>query len=113
MPNVFNTRRFACWLARVAAVAIVVVLVFVPALTRVGQRLETSSHAPSFAKNIDCPPKKVTLAPVAAMASPVPLDAIELAPTTPLAPPLIEALPRTPQFDLPVPLRAPPAVLFA
>ena len=113
MPNVFNTRRFAYWLARVAAFAIVVVLVCVPALTRVGQRLETSSHAPSFAKNIDCPPKKVTVAAAATMASPVPIDTIELVPAAPLAPPLTEALPRTPQFDLPVPLRAPPAVLLA
>jgi hypothetical protein len=113
VPNVFNTRRFAYWLARVAAVVVAGVLVCVPALTRTGQRLETASHAPSFAKNIDCPPKKVTVAPAAAMASPVPLDTIELVPAAPLAPPLTEALPRTPQFDLPVPLRAPPAVVFA
>jgi hypothetical protein len=113
MPNVFNIRRFGDWLARVAAVAVVVVLICVPALTRVGQRLETASHAPSFAKNIDCPPKKVTVAPATAMASPVPLDTIELVPAVPLASPLTEAPPRAPQFDLPVPLRAPPAVFVA
>ena len=113
MPNVFNTRRFAYWLARIAAVAIVVVLVCVPALTRVGQRLETASHAPSFAKNIDCPPKKVTVSPAVALASPVPLDTIEFVPAVRFAPSVASVLPRTPQFDLPVPLRAPPTVLFA
>ena len=113
MPNVFNTRRLAYWLARIAAVAIAVVLVCVPALTRMGQRLETASHAPSFAKNIDCPPKKVTVAPAVAPVSPVALDTIERAPAAGLALPPTEALPRTPQFDLPVPLRAPPSVLLA
>jgi hypothetical protein len=113
LPNAFRIDRFGLSLARAAAVVGIVVLVCVPALTRVGQRLETASHAPSFAKNIDCPPKKVTVAPSAAMSSPVPLDTIELVPAAPLASPSTEALPRAPQFDLPVPLRAPPAVLFA
>jgi len=113
LPNALRIGRFGLWLARAAAVVAVVVLVCVPALTRVGQRLETASHAPSFAKNIDCPPKKVTVAPSAAMSSPAPLDTIELVPAAPLASPSTEALPRAPQFDLPVPLRAPPAVLFA
>ena len=113
MPNALRTSRFGLWLARAAAVVAVVVLVCVPALTRVGQRLETASHAPSFAKNIDCPPKKVTVAPAVAPVSPVALDTIERAPAAGLALPPTEALPRTPQFDLPVPLRAPPSVLLA
>jgi hypothetical protein len=113
LANALRIGRFGLWLARAAAVVSIVVLICVPALTRVGQRLETASHAPSFAKNVDCPPKKVTVAPAATMASPVPRDDIELVPVVRLAPSVAKALPRTPQFDLPVPLRAPPAVLFA
>jgi len=113
LPNALRIGRFGLWLARAAAVVGIVVLICVPALTRAGQRLETASHAPSFAKNVDCPPKKVTVAAAAAMASPVPRDEIGLVPAARLAPSVASALPRTPQFDLPVPLRAPPTVLFA
>ena len=58
----------------------VLVLVCVPGLTRMSQKLETASHAPSFAKNIDCPPKKVTVTPATAVASPVPLANFDLVP---------------------------------
>jgi hypothetical protein len=111
--NLLGTDRFGVWLARAAAVVGIVVLICVPALTRVGQRLETSSRAPSFAKNIDCPPKKVTVAPAVAMASPLPLDAIELVPVARFAPSVAKILPRPPQFDRPAPLRAPPDALLA
>ena len=113
MANAFRIGRFGLLPAHAAAVIGIVVLICVPAFTRVGQRLETASHAPSFSKNVDCPPKKVTVAVAAAMASPVPREAIELVPAARLAPAVAAVLPRSPQFDLPVPLRAPPTVLFA
>ena len=113
MSNALRIGRFGLWPAHAAVVVGIVVLICVPALTRAGQRLETASHAPSFAKNIDCPPKKVTVSPAVALASPVPLDTIEFVPAVRFAPSVASVLPRTPQFDLPIPLRAPPIVLFA
>jgi len=95
--------------ARTGVVLGVVVLVCVPALTRVGQKLETTSHAPGFSKNIDCPPKKVTVAPVCAMTLPSPLKAFETVAVARLAPSPDDAtLPRSPHRSAPHPLRAPP-----
>ena len=112
MPSVLNTRRFGLCLARAAAVLGVVVLICVPALTRVGQKLETASHAPSFSRNIDCPPKKVTVTPALAIAS-VSLNTLELVPCATLASPQAETVPRSPQFTPPAPLRAPPSALLS
>jgi hypothetical protein len=100
-------------LARAAVVLGVLVLVCVPGLTRIGQRLETASHAPSFAKNIDCPPKKVTIAPAATLVSAVALAAFDLVPVVRFAPVADPSLPRSPQLFGPRPLRAPPLPLLA
>jgi hypothetical protein len=111
---VFDIHLFSRRAIRAAALLSVLVLVCVPGLTRMGQKLETASHAPSFAKNIDCPPKKITIAPAtAAVVSPVALTAHELVPAT--RPALIHdvTLPRSPQFSAPAPLRAPPSALLS
>jgi hypothetical protein len=91
----------------------VLVLICVPGLTRMSQRLETASHAPSFAKNIDCPPKKVTVAPATALASPVSLTTFDLVPVVPFASVADASLPRSPFRSTPGPLRAPPLALLA
>jgi hypothetical protein len=98
--------------ARLGALLCVCCLLCVPALTRMTQKLAPESHAPSFSKNIDCPPKKVTVAPVVAIASPIPLNGFEtlrparLALLTDLIPP------PSPTASAPHPLRAPPSVSF-
>lgn len=91
----------------------IVVLVCVPGLTRVGQKLETASHTPSFSRNIDCPPKKVTVAPVESAAPAAPVRALETAPVARLAPPPDATRPRSPFLATPRPLRAPPFRLLA
>jgi hypothetical protein len=88
------------------------VLICVPALTRIGQTLETSSHAPSFAKNIDCPPKKVVIAPLP-VASPAPLVTFVPVSVVALVPVRDAQLPRSPFLVVPPPLRAPPSTLLA
>jgi hypothetical protein len=94
---------------RLGALLCVCVLLFVPALTRITQKLEPVSHSPSFSKNIDCPPKKVTVAPVIAIASPIPLKGLETVRVARLAPPPPATLPPSPICSAPRPLRAPPA----
>ena len=111
MPNLLHTRRFGLFVARAAVLLSVVVFVCVPTLARMGQRLATSTHAPSF-RNIDSPPKKLTIAPEAAVISPIPLEGIEIVRVAtfqprPSAPPSPSPLRSTPP-----PLRAPPSVLF-
>jgi hypothetical protein len=91
----------------------VLVLVCVPGLTRMSQKLETASHVPSFAKNIDCPPKKVTVSPAPAVVSPAPLTVFHLVPVAASAPALDEGLPHSLRFFGPRPLRAPPLTLVA
>jgi hypothetical protein len=100
-------------LARASVLLGVLALICVPGLTRIGQRLETTSHAPSFAKNIDCPPKKVTVAGVIAVASPVQIKTFDLVPVARPASVPDAALPRSPQLFGPRPLRAPPRSLLA
>jgi hypothetical protein len=103
-------------LARAVVLLGVVALVCVPALTRIGQKLEPVSpvsHAPSFSRNIDCPPKKVTVAPVFAVTSPIPLKAFETVSVAPLAPSPDATLPRSPNLSAPRSLRAPPSALLA
>lgn len=112
MQHLFSTRRLGLLLARAAVLIGVTVLVCVPAMTRVGQRLETASHAPSFAKNSDCPPKKVTVAPVP-VASPAPLLVFEPVSVVALAPSIGALRPRSPFLVVPRPLRAPPSALLA
>ena len=90
----------------------VLVLVCVPGLTRMSQKLETASHAPSFAKNIDCPPKKVTVAPMTTVATPIALTFDLVSPVRPANAPDAE-LPRSPDLFSPRPLRAPPLALFS
>ena len=105
MATLFDTRRFAAALA-------ILVLVCVPALTRAGQKLETASHAPSFSKNIDCPPKKVTFAPVLAVVLPVAVKTLDQIPVPAPVPQPLVALPRSPHLGPPLPLRAPPSLLL-
>jgi hypothetical protein len=111
--HVLFTDRFGQALARAAVLVGILVLVCVPALTRVGQRLETSSLAPSFSRNIDCPPKKVTIAPVLAVASPILLRTFATIPVARLTPAPATILPRSPHLAAPLPLRAPPSAFFA
>jgi hypothetical protein len=107
-----SSRQF---IARAAILFCALVLVCVPALTRMGQRLETASHAPSFAKNVDCPPKKVVVVePVGAIgASSLARKALELVPPVRVAAALSdETLPSSPHTTAPVPLRAPPSAVL-
>jgi hypothetical protein len=110
--NHSDTCRLRSVLAQATILFGVVVLICVPALTRVGQRLETASHAPSFAKNIDCPPKKVTVAPLP-VASPAPLVTFIAVPVVALVPSRDARVPRSPSLVAPRPLRAPPSTLLA
>ena len=100
-------------LTRLSAALCVCSLLCVPALTRITQKLEPKSHTPSFSKNIDCPPKKVTVAPAVAIASPIPLNGFETIRPARLAllPDLIR--PPSPTASAPRPLRAPPSTSFA
>jgi hypothetical protein len=88
----------------------------VPALTRIGQKLQPVSpisQAPSFAKNIDCPPKKVTVSPVVAVVAIAAVLLLENeAPVAPVAAPLNVPLPDSPLASAALPLRAPPVVRF-
>jgi hypothetical protein len=108
-----GVRSYVHLLARVSALFAVLVLICVPGLTRMSQRLETASHAPSFAKNIDCPPKKVTVAPATALVSLVSVTTFDLVPVARLASAPDATLPRSPQPFGPRPLRAPPVALLA
>jgi hypothetical protein len=90
----------------------VLVLVCVPGFTRIGQRLETTSHTPSFAKNIDCPPKRITIAPATLVPTPIPI-ALELVVVAEHVFTPDPALPRSPDIFGPRPLRAPPLSLLA
>lgn len=110
MINPDRIRSFGDCLARTCVLLSVLVLVCVPGLTRMSQKLETASHAPSFAKNIDCPPKKVTVTPATAVPSPVTLANFSLVPLLRPAPVVDTTLPRSPYVFRPGPLRAPPAV---
>jgi hypothetical protein len=88
------------------------VLICVPALTRMGQRLETASHTPSFSKNIDCPPKKITVASSFAVVlsftfKPTTLSSVFQYPTP-------EGVLLSSTFvSIPPPFRAPPPALLA
>jgi hypothetical protein len=102
--------RFRLALARAAVLLSVVVLICVPTLTRMGQRLETATHAPSF-RNIDCPPKKISVAPVP-MFSPATLRDAQTVRVAVFSPAPVAPLPRSPFLCTPRPLRAPPSSLF-
>jgi hypothetical protein len=107
------TPRLKLLLARTAVLFGIMVLVCVPGLTRIGQKLETASHAPSFAKNIDCPPKKVTVTPASAVSpasSPATFHTLALAALLPSRAPLPL---RSPLLVIPRPLRAPPSAPLA
>lgn len=113
LKNPVLVRSFRQLLARVSVLFGVLVLVCVPGLTRMSQKLETASHTPSFAKNIDCPPKKVTVAPAAAVASPVPLATFDVVRPVRFVPRPAAALPAAPHLVGPRPLRAPPLARLA
>jgi hypothetical protein len=98
--------------ARVAAVIGVLVLICVPALTRAGQKLETSSRAPSF-RNIDCPPKKLAMTVVQAVASTMPSEAVQVPPAADLAPVSDTTPQSSPYLATPGPLRAPPSAFLS
>jgi hypothetical protein len=99
-------------LARAAVVIGVLVLICVPALTRAGQKLETSSRAPRF-RNIDCPPKKIAVTVVQAVASTAPSEAVQVQPAASFAP-VSNVTPTPPPYlATPGPLRAPPSALLS
>ena len=103
-------------LARAGVLMCVVVLFCVPALTRIGEKLQPVtpiSSAPSFAKNIDCPPKKVTVAPLFVFTAAVLLKNAEVVRVARLAPPPDPTLPPSPTVFAPHPLRAPPSAILA
>jgi len=104
--HVGRVGRFA---VRLGPLLCVCVLLFVPALTRISQKLEQVSHTPSFSKNIDCPPKRVTVASVFAIASPIRLKGFKTVRVARFVPPLPATLPPSPICSAPGPLRAPPA----
>ena len=102
-------------LARAGVLLCVCLLVCVPALTRIGQKLQPVtpiSSAPSFAKNIDCPPRKVTIAPVVAITSVVLHEEDESVPVARLQPSPDATIPHPPTSAAPSPLRAPPVTFF-
>jgi hypothetical protein len=112
LGNILRSPRFTLALARAAVLLSVVVFVCVPTLARMGQRLATSTHAPSF-RSIDSPPKKLTVAPAAAVISPIPLKGMETVRIAtfqppPSAPPTLSLF-----LSTPTPLRAPPSALLA
>jgi hypothetical protein len=98
--------------ARAFALLSVLVMVCVPSLARMGQKLETASHAPSF-RNIECPPKKVTVTTATAVASPIPINLFETMPVSRFVPPSATAFPRSPHVSAPRSLRAPPSPVLA
>jgi hypothetical protein len=108
----FDRHRFGRRVIRAAALLSVLVLVCVPAIARAGQKLETASHAPGFSRNIECPPKKVTVAPMAAVVSPALINGSEIVATVVVAPSPDTALPRSPLLSAPRPLRAPPSAFL-
>ncbi len=109
MNNPRPTPRLRLLLARAAVLFGIMVLVCVPGLTRMGQKLETASHAPSFAKNIDCPPKKITIAPVQSAGSAALPRTFDLVAIAQAVPPPDAALPPPPPSRALQPLRAPPS----
>jgi hypothetical protein len=113
LSNWWHSFRLDFPARRVVVLLGVLVLVCVPALTRVGQKLETASHAPSFSKNVDCPPKKVTLAATFVVALPIARKALAAVRITRFAPPLDAALNPSPFLSIPPPLRAPPSAIPA
>jgi hypothetical protein len=104
--------RLGLVIARAAVLIGVAVLICVPALTRVGQKLETASHTLSFSRNIECPPKKVTVSPAPAAVPAAPIDIAGLAPVARFAP-LLAVQPYVPIVAAPRQLRAPPSVLLS
>ena len=56
--NVFHLGRGRRFVTRLGVALCVCSLLCVPALTRITQKLEPESHAPSFSKNIDCRRRK-------------------------------------------------------
>jgi hypothetical protein len=110
--NLLHLGRRGRFVTRLGAALCVCSLLCVPALTRITQKLEPESHTPSFSKNIDCPPKKVTVAPVVAIASPIPLDGFDTILPVRLALLLDLIPPPSPTGSAPRPLRAPPSALF-
>jgi hypothetical protein len=104
--------RFTLTLARAAVLLSVVVLVSVPTLTRMGQRLNTATLAPSF-RNIDGPPKKVLLTPELAVTVPMALHGFESVRVVTFTRPVHAPLLPAPFLSTPSPLRAPPSVSFS
>jgi hypothetical protein len=110
-----NAHRNGRLLARVGVLSFVFVLLCVPALTRIGQKLQPVapiSQTPSFAKNIDCPPKKVVVAPAAAVVDVVLALEGDDPPAAPVVSSLNDPFPASPFLSALVPLRAPPLVRF-
>ncbi len=111
-----NAHRNGRLLARAGVLSFVFVLLCVPALTRVGQKLEPVSpisQAPSFAKNIDCPPKKVVVSPASTIVTVALMLQGDQAPVAPDVRWQNVPFPDSPTLSAPVPLRAPPTVRFA
>jgi hypothetical protein len=112
LRNTLRFPRLRLALARAAVLLSLVALVWVPTAARMGQKLETATHAPSF-RNIDCPPKKISVAPVASVVSPATLRDAQTVRVAAFSPAPVAAPPRSPFLFTPRPLRAPPYSLFA
>ncbi len=97
--------------ARSIALAVVVSLLLVPALTRVHQRLEHTSNAStlisSYSKSGEAPPEKQVTAPPAVVVAILTIVAETAAPSTTRAQSRDIVLPSGPPFP-PDGLRAPP-----
>ena len=98
-------------LVRSGIILLAGVLLCVPALTRITQHLESRqlSTTPSFGKNVDCPPKKATVAPLHAVTSPTVVKGLE---TVRIARPVRSPAATPPPSSIlfaPQPLRAPPS----
>lgn len=107
------TPRLRLLRARAAVLLGIVVLVCVPGLTRIGQKLESASLTPSFANNLDCPPKKVTIAPVQSVDSPASPRTFDVVVIARVVPPPDAALPPPSPVRALQPLRAPPSFVRA
>jgi hypothetical protein len=111
LSNPLRSSHFTFALTRAAILLGVVMFVCVPTLVRIGQGLATATHGPSF-RNIESPPKKLTIASVAAAISAIPLKNTETVRVAMFTPPPVAPLPHSPFLSTPRPLRAPPSPLF-
>jgi hypothetical protein len=112
LSNPLRASHLAFALTRAAVLLGVVTFVCVPTLVRIGQGLAPATHGPSF-RNIEGPPKKLTIAPVAATISAIPLKNTDTVRVTMFSPAPVAQLQQSPFLSTARPLRAPPSLRFA